>query len=118
VKKSWVLVSMVAFASLAAAQEGALPRASTAPEAAAPQASVASPESAAPQSEAGSGLAAGKMLLAANGARLGAIYRVTDDGSAQLIVDGKMVTIPAATLSVVNGKPTTSLSKSEIRKLH
>ena len=113
-KKSWMFVSMVAFASLAAAQEGAPPQ----PSAAAPQASVASPESAVPQSEAGSGIAAGKMLLAANGARLGAIYRVTDDGSAQLIVDGKMVTIPAATLSVVDGKPTTSLSKSEIRKLH
>ena len=93
-KKSWFFVSMVAFASLAVAQEGA-----------------------APQGEAGSDIAAGKMLLAANGARLGAVYRVTEDGSAQLIVDGKMVTIPAATLSVVDGKLTTSLSKSDIRKL-
>jgi hypothetical protein len=59
----------------------------------------------------------GKMLQSANGARLGAVYRVTDDGSAQLIVDGKMVTVPAATLSVVDGKLTTSLSKSEVRKL-
>lgn len=59
----------------------------------------------------------GKMLVAANGARLGAVYRVTDDGSAQLILDGKMVTVPASTLSVVDGKLTTSLSKSEVRKL-
>lgn len=87
-KKSCFFVSMVAFASFAVAQ-----------------------------GEAGSGIAAGKMLLAANGARLGAIYRVTDDGSAQLIVDGKMVTVPAATLSVVDGKLTTSLSKSDLRKL-
>lgn len=59
----------------------------------------------------------GKMLVTANGARLGAIYRVMEDGSAQLIVDGKMVTVPAATLSVVDGKLTTSLSKSDVRKL-
>lgn len=88
-KKSWFLVSMVAFASLASAQ-----------------------------GEVGSDVSAGKMLVASNGARLGAVYRVTEDGSAQLIVDGKLVTIPAATLSVVDGKLTTSLSKSDIRKLH
>jgi hypothetical protein len=60
---------------------------------------------------------AGKMLQASDGARIGAIYRVTDDGSAQVIVNGKMITVPAATLSVVDGKLTTSLSKSEVRKL-
>lgn len=94
---------MVAFASFAVAQEGAAPQ---------------SEAQAGAQSEAhGEGVAAGKMLLTASGARLGAVYRVTDDGSAQLIVDGKMVTVPAATLSVVDGKLTTSLSKSDIRKL-
>jgi len=56
----------------------------------------------------------GKMLMASNGSRLGKIYRVTDDGSAQLIIDGKMVTIAASTLSVVDGKLTTSLTKSEV----
>jgi len=61
--------------------------------------------------------AEGKMLVASNGARLGAVYRVTGDGSAQLIVDGKMVTVPASTISVVDGKLTTSLSKGEVRKL-
>lgn len=59
----------------------------------------------------------GKMLLTANGSRLGAVYRVTDDGSAQVIVDGKMVTIPAHTLSLNDGKLMTSLTKAEIRKL-
>jgi hypothetical protein len=63
------------------------------------------------------GAAEGKMLVASNGARLGAVYRVTGDGSAQLIVDGKMVTVPASTLSVVDGKLTTSLSKGDVRKL-
>ena len=62
--------------------------------------------------------AEGKMLVASNGARVGAVYRVTSDGAAQVIVDGKLVTIPASTLSVADGKLITSLTKAEIRKLH
>lgn len=87
-KKSWVMGSLLVLVScMATAEDGAV---------------VAT---------------AGKMLLAADGARLGAVYRVMDDGAAQLIVDGKMVVIPAATLSVVEGKLMTSLSKSDVRKL-
>jgi hypothetical protein len=56
----------------------------------------------------------GKMLYAAAGGRLGSVYRVTDDGAAQLILDGSMRTVPAKTLSIVDGKLTTSLSKSEL----
>ena len=85
--KSWVAVSVLALASLSTA---------------AAEANVATE---------------GKMLLASNGSRLGAVYRVTDDGSAQVIVDGKMVTVPANTLSVTDGKLVTSLSKAEVRKL-
>jgi hypothetical protein len=59
----------------------------------------------------------GKMLVAANGARLGSIYRVGPDGSAQLIIDGKMVTVPASTLSVSDGKLATTLTKSEVLAL-
>jgi hypothetical protein len=62
--------------------------------------------------------AKGKMLVAANGARLGTVYRVGADGSAQLIIDGKMVTVPASTLSITDGKLTTSLTKSEVLALH
>jgi hypothetical protein len=60
----------------------------------------------------------GKMLLAANGARLGPVYRVAAGGAAQIIIDGKMVTVPAATLSIVDDKLTTSLTKSEVLALH
>jgi hypothetical protein len=60
----------------------------------------------------------GKMLLASNGARLGTVYRVSTDGSPQVIVDGKLVTIPASTLSAADGKLTTSLSKNEVLALH
>jgi phosphohistidine swiveling domain-containing protein len=58
------------------------------------------------------------MLVASNGTRLGAVYRVGVDGAAQVIMDGKLVTIPASTLSAVDGKLTTSLSKNEVLALH
>jgi len=56
----------------------------------------------------------GKMLVTSNGSRLGPVYHVGSDGSAQVIVDGKMVTIAATTLSITNGQLTTSLTKSEV----
>ena len=60
----------------------------------------------------------GEMLVAVNGARLGPVYRITADGSVQLIVEGKMVTIPASTLSMTNGELTTSLSKHDVITQH
>jgi len=56
---------------------------------------------------------AGKMLYS-NGQRLAAIYRVTSEGNPQVIVNGKLITIQASTLSEVNGKITTSLTKQEV----
>jgi hypothetical protein len=71
------------------------------------------------QDQAPAGAAAkGQILVASNGARLGAVYRVGADGSAQMIIDGRMVTVPASTLSTVDGKLMTSLSKSEVLGLH
>lgn len=60
----------------------------------------------------------GKMLYDANGKRLGAIYRVLDNGSVQVIRRGKMVTFPANTLSIKDGKIATNLgsSKTEVAK--
>ena len=92
VKKSWLVIVMCAFVLPAAAQGPA--------DAAA--ASVAEK---------------GKMLVSANGARLGPVYRVGPDGSAQVIIDGRMVHVPANTLSMADGKLTTSLSKSEVLAL-
>lgn len=68
----------------------------------------------APQAAVGS---KGQMLIAVNGARLGQVYRIGADGSAQIFIDGKLVTIPVATLSMANGRLTTSLSKSEVLAL-
>jgi hypothetical protein len=60
----------------------------------------------------------GKLLTAANGARLGVVSRVAPDGSPQVIIDGRMVTVPVNTLSVADGKLTTNLSKSQVLALH
>lgn len=57
---------------------------------------------------------AGKMLYGSNGQRIAAIYRVTAEGNPQVILNGKLVTVPASTLSDVNGKVATSLTKSEL----
>lgn len=57
---------------------------------------------------------AGKMLYGANGSRIAAVYRVAADGKVQVIIDGKLITVPASSLSEVNGKVTTSLTKSEL----
>ncbi len=57
---------------------------------------------------------AGKMLYAANGQRIAAIYRVTSEGNPQVILNGKLVTVPASSLSDVNGKVTTTLTKAEL----
>lgn len=65
----------------------------------------------------GSAAAKGKVLVAANGARLGQVYRVESDGAVQMIIGGKLVTVPASTLSSVDGKLTTSLSKNEVLAL-
>jgi hypothetical protein len=60
----------------------------------------------------------GQMVETSSGARLGAVYRVAADGSPQIMFDGKLVTIPASTLSSSNGKLITTLSKSEVSGLH
>lgn len=77
-------------------------------------ASVALPVAGAMASEA----KAGVMLVSADGLRLGPVYRVAGDGSAQLIIKGKMATVPAATLSMVDGRLTTSLSKNDVSSLN
>ena len=59
----------------------------------------------------------GATVVTSEGARLGQVYKVMEDGSPQIILDGKMITIPASTLSNQNGTVTTSLKKSEVLAL-
>jgi len=55
-----------------------------------------------------------KPLFDSQGKRVGNVYRVATDGSPQLIIDGKLITVPVSTLSEVEGKLTTSLTKKQI----
>jgi hypothetical protein len=58
----------------------------------------------------------GKMLYSSTGNRIASVYRVTSDGNPQVILDGRLVTVPASTLSEVDGKLTTSLSKRDLAR--
>lgn len=60
----------------------------------------------------------GKMLYANGGVRLGAIYKVTADGSAQIILDGRLVTVPGSTITASGDKIETSLTKNELISSH
>lgn len=60
---------------------------------------------------------AGKMLYGANNARVASIYRVTPEGAPQVILNGRLVTVPATTLSEVDGKVTTTLTRVELSRL-
>jgi hypothetical protein len=58
------------------------------------------------------------MLVAANGSRLGLVNRIGTDGAALVIIDGRMVAVPANTISAADGKLLTSLTKSQVLALH
>lgn len=72
----------------------------------------------APQAASAAVATKGQMLTGADGGRLGVVNRIAADGSPQIIIDGKLVTIPASTISAANGKLTTSLTKSAVLALH
>jgi hypothetical protein len=76
-------------------------------------AAEAQPVQAAAEAGAGVSVSAGKMLYGSNGQRIAAIYRVSG-GNPQVILNGKLVTVPASTLTDVGGKVTTSLTKAEL----
>ncbi len=66
-------------------------------------------------------LTEGKMLYTAEGKRLAAIYRVGDDGTVHIILNGRMVTVPAASITVADGKATTNLGRPDLlasREVH
>jgi hypothetical protein len=57
---------------------------------------------------------AGKMLYGPDANRIASIYRVTPNGDAQVILNGRLLTVPAATLSSATGKVATNLTKAQI----
>ena len=56
----------------------------------------------------------GTLLYAADGRMLGPVQSLAGDGSARVILEGKMVTVPASTISTKDGKLVTSLKKWDI----
>ncbi|WP_310531995.1 hypothetical protein [Novosphingobium sp.] len=66
--------------------------------------------------EATQSITAGKSLYSAKGNRIAAIYRVTQAGAVQVILEGKLITVPTDTLSQDNGKVVTTLTKAELLK--
>lgn len=58
----------------------------------------------------------GAMLYDANGHRVANVYRVAEDGSPQVILSGRLITVPASSLSEVDGKIVTSLTKRDISR--
>lgn len=99
VKKIWVLALLCAFAAAPAVAQTTTPSTGTAPS--------TSPVAA----------SQGQMLHDANGGRLGSVDRVTSDGSVQIILDGRVVTIPVSTLSITDGELNTSLTKHQVMDL-
>lgn len=53
----------------------------------------------------------GKTIYGPKGERIGVIYKVNQNGDAQIIINGKMVIVPASTLALADGKLTTSRDK-------
>lgn len=60
----------------------------------------------------------GKMLYSADGRRIASIYRINPEGNPQVILNSELITVPASTLSDVQGKITTSLTKSQLTSSH
>ena len=57
------------------------------------------------------------MLYDSQGRRVNSVYRVMNDGSVRLLMNGKSIIIPVGTLSRVDGKLTTTYTRREIRKM-
>jgi hypothetical protein len=57
---------------------------------------------------------AGWAIYSQDGCWLGRVYNVGEDGSVKLLLDDKMVIIPAKTIRQVEGKLTTKLTKSDV----
>jgi hypothetical protein len=56
----------------------------------------------------------GRMLYVTKSVGFAPIYSVTEDGSAQVLFEGRRITIPASTITEVDGRLVTSLTKRDI----
>ncbi|WP_165183913.1 hypothetical protein [Caulobacter soli] len=56
----------------------------------------------------------GKLLYDADGKKLAPIYKIDPSGSPQILLDGKAITVPMSSLTEVDGKFTTKLTKRDL----
>jgi hypothetical protein len=67
-----------------------------------------------PNSEAVVRIKVGRLIYGAGGEAIAAVYRKAANGDPQVILDGRFVTVPAATITEADGKLVTSLSRIEL----
>ena len=56
----------------------------------------------------------GRAIYSADGKKLGAVYKVAKDGAPQVIISGKLVTVPAASVSLSGERIVTTLTRKDI----
>jgi hypothetical protein len=56
----------------------------------------------------------GKLLYDIDGKKLAPIYKLDANGVPQILLEGKVVTVPMSTLTEVDGKFTTKLTKRDL----
>jgi hypothetical protein len=57
-------------------------------------------------------------LYGSDGHRIATVQYMTRQGNPQIIFEGRLITVQASTLSQVNGKLTTSLSRHDLLRSH
>lgn len=56
----------------------------------------------------------GQMVVAAGGIRLGPVARLAADGSPRVIFEGRVITVPLSSLTLVDGRLISSMTRAEI----
>ncbi len=56
----------------------------------------------------------GKAIYSSDGKKLGSIYKLAKDGAPQVIISGKLVTVPASTVSLSDDRIVTSLTRKDV----
>ncbi len=56
----------------------------------------------------------GQMVVAAGGVRLGPVARLAADGAPRVIFEGRVITVPLSSLTLVDGRLVSSLTRAEI----
>ena len=56
----------------------------------------------------------GRAIYSTDGKKLGSVYKVTKDGAPQVIISGKLITVPASSVSLSGDRIVTTLTRKDI----